>query len=77
MKITTNRGEKVRFNDIRPGEVFQDQYRETYIKTSEGVVTLASGTTSKVNALFLETGNMAVFEERDAVYKVDAELVIL
>lgn len=77
MKITTKRGDKVRFKDICPGDVFQNEYRDTYIKTGEAVILLGSGTTSKVNALFPETGELAVFEDYDIVYKVEAELVIL
>ena len=77
MKITTKRGDKVRFKDIRPGDVFQNEYRDTYIKMGEAVILLGSGTTSKVNALFPETGELAVFEDYDTVYKVEAELVIL
>lgn len=77
MKITTKRGDKVRFKDIRPGDVFQNEYRDTYIKIGEAVILLESGTTSKANALFPETGELAVFEDYDDVYKVEAELVIL
>lgn len=77
MKITTKRGDKVRFKDICPGDVFQNEYRDTYIKMGEAVILLGSGTTSKVNALFPETGELAVFEDYDTVYKVEAELVIL
>ena len=77
MKITTKRGDKVRFKDICPGDVFQNEYRDTYIKTGEAEILLGSGTTSKVNALFPETGELAVFEDYDTVYKVEAELVIL
>lgn len=77
MKITTKRGDKVRFKDICPGDVFQNEYRDTYIKMGEAVILLGSGTTSKVNALFPETGELAVFEDYDIVYKVEAELVIL
>ena len=77
MKITTKRGDKVRFKDICPGDVFQNEYRDTYIKMGEAVILLGSGTTSKVNALFPETGGLAVFEDYDTVYKVEAELVIL
>lgn len=77
MKITTKRGDKVRFKDICPGDVFQNEYRDTYIKTGEAEILLGAGTTSKVNALFPETGELAVFEDYDIVYKVEAELVIL
>ena len=35
MKITTKRGDKVRFKDICPGDVFQNEYRDTYVKTGE------------------------------------------
>ena len=77
MKITTKSGDKVRFKDIRPGDVFQNEYRDTYIKTGEAEILLGAGTTSKVNALYPETGELAVFDDYDVIYKVDAELVIL
>ena len=77
MKITTKRGDKARFKDIRPGDVFQNEYRDTYIKTGEAEILLGAGTTSKVNALYPETGELAVFDDYDVIYKVDAELVIL
>lgn len=77
MKITTKRGDKVRFKDICPGDVFQNEYRDTYIKTGEVKILLEGGVTSKANALFPETGELAVFEDYDVIYKVDAELVIL
>ena len=77
MNITTKRGDKVRFNDIQPGDVFQTEYRDTYIKVGEAIIVLEDGTTSKANALSLETGILAVFEDYDTIYKVEAELVIL
>ena len=77
MKITTKRGDKVRFKDIRPGDVFQNEYRDTYIKMGEAEILLGAGMTSKVNALYPETGELAVFDDYDVIYKVDAELVIL
>ena len=77
MNITTKRGDKVRFNDIQPGDVFQTEYRDTFIKVGEAVIILEDGTTSKANALCLETGILAVFEDYDTIYKVEAELVIL
>ena len=77
MNITTKRGDKVRFKDIRPGDVFQDEYRDTYIKIGEAVIMLGDGRTSKANALFPETGELAVFEDDYTVYKFEAELVIL
>ena len=77
MKITTKRGDKVHFKDIRPGDVFQNEYRDTYIKMGEAVILLGAGATSKANALYPETGELAVFDDYDVIYKVDAELVIL
>ena len=77
MKITTKRGDKVQFKDIRPGDVFQNEYRDTYIKTGEAEILLGAGMTSKVNALYPETGELAVFDDYNIVYKVEAELVIL
>ena len=40
MKITTKRGDKIRFKDICPGDVFQNEYRDTYIKTGEAKILL-------------------------------------
>lgn len=77
MKITTKRGDKVRFKDIRPGDVFQNKDRDTFIKTSEAEILMGTATTCKINALYPETGELAVFDDYDIVYKVDAELVIL
>lgn len=77
MKVTNKRGDKVRFKDIRPGDVFQNEYRDAYIKTGEAEILLGGGKTSKVNAMYPETGGLAVFDDYDIVYKVDAELVIL
>ena len=77
MKITTKRGDKVRFKDICPGDVFQNEYRDTYIKTSEAEILMGAGVTSKVNAVYPETGELAVFDDYDIIYKIDAELVIL
>ena len=77
MKITTKRGDKVRFKDIFPGEVFQNEYRYTYIKVDEAEILLEAGETSKANALYLDTGELAAFDNYDVVYKVDAELVIM
>ena len=77
MKITTKRGNKVRFKDIRPGDVFQNECKDTYIKTSEAEILMGAGVTSKVNAMYPETGELAVFDDYDIIYKIDAELVIL
>ena len=77
MKITTKSGDKVRFKDIRPGDVFQNKDRDTFIKTGEAEILMGTATTCKVNALYPETGELAVFDDYDFVYKVDAELVIL
>ena len=77
MKITTKRGDKVRFKDICPGDVFQNEYRDIYIKTGEAEILLGAGATSKANALYPETGELAAFDDYDVVYKVDAELVIM
>ena len=77
MKITTNSGDKVRFKDIRPGDVFQNKDRDTFIKTGEAEILMGTATTCKINALYPETGELAVFDDYDFVYKVDAELVIL
>lgn len=49
MNITTKRGDKVRFNDIQPGDVFQTEYRDTYTKVGEAVIVLEDGTTSIVS----------------------------
>ena len=38
MKITTKSGDKVRFKDIRPGDVFQNKDRDTFIKTGEAKI---------------------------------------
>lgn len=77
MKVTTKRRDKVQFKNIRLGDVFQNEYGYTYIKMSEAVVHLYNGTTAKVNALFLETGKPAMFEDYEDVYRVEAVLVIL
>lgn len=77
MKITTKRGDNVRFKDIRPGDVFQNKDRDTFIKTGEAEILMGTATTCKINALYPETGELAVFDDYDIVYKVDAELVIL
>lgn len=77
MKITTKRGDKVRFKDICPGDVFQTECKDTYIKTGEAEILMGTAATCKINALFPETGELAVFEDYDTVYKVEAELVIL
>lgn len=77
MKITTKHGDKVQFKNIPLGDVFQNEHGYTYIKMSEAVIHLYNGTTTKVNALFPETGELAMFEDYDTVYKVEAELVIL
>lgn len=77
MKITNKRGDKAKFREIIPGGVFQNEYRDTYIKMSEAVILLEDGTTCKANALFPETGELARFEDGDVVYSVEAELVIL
>lgn len=77
MKITTKSGDKVRFKDIRPGDVFQNKDRDTFIKTGEAEILMGTATTCKINALYPETGELAVFDDYDFVYKVDAELVIL
>ena len=77
MKITTKRGDKVRFKDIYPGDAFQNEYGDTYIKTGEAKILLECGVTSKANALYPVTGELAVFDDYDIVCKVDAELVIM
>ena len=77
MKITTKRGDKVRFKDIRPGDVFQTECKETYIKTGEAEILMGAAATCKINAMCPETGELAVFDDYDFVYKIDAELVIL
>lgn len=77
MKITTKRGNKVQFKDIQPGDVFQNEYGDTYIKMSEAEILIGNGATCKANALYPENGEPATFEDYDIVYKVDAELVIM
>ena len=77
MKITTKSGDKVRFKDIRPGDVFQNKDRDTFIKTSEAKILMGTAATCKINAMCPETGELAVFDDYDVIYKVDAELVIL
>ena len=77
MKITTKRGDKVRFKDIRPGDVFQTECKDTYIKTGEAEILMGTAATCKINAMCPETGELAVFDDCDIVYKIDAELVIL
>ena len=77
MKITTKRGDKVRFKDLCPGDVFQNEYRDTYTKMGEVKILFEAGATRKANALYLETGELAAFDDYDVVYKVDAELVIM
>lgn len=76
MKITTKRGDKVRFKDIRPGDVFQNEDRDTFIKTSEAEI-LVGTAACKINTMCPETGELAVFDDYDLIYKIDAELVIL
>lgn len=77
MKITTKCWNKVLFKDIQPGDVFQTEYRDTYIKVGEAVIVFGEGRIGKANALFPETGELAAFEDDYTVYKVEAELVIL
>lgn len=77
MKITTKRGDKVRFKDIRPGDVFQNECKDTYIKTDEAEILMGTAATCKINAMCPETGELAIFDDYDLVYKIDAELVIL
>ena len=77
MKITTKSGDKVRFKDIRPGDVFQNKDRDTFIKIGEAKILMGTAATCKINAMCPETGELAVFDDYDAIYKVDAELVIL
>lgn len=77
MKITTKRGDKVRFKDIRPGDVFQNEDRDTFIKIGEAEILMGTAATCKINAMCPETGELAVFDDYDVIYKVDAELVIL
>ena len=77
MKITTKRGDKVRFKDIRPGDVFQTECKDTYIKTGEAEILMGTAATCKINAMCPETGELAVFDDYDVIYKVDAELVIM
>ena len=77
MKITTKRGDKVRFKDIRPGDVLQNEDRDTFIKIGEAEILMGTAATCKINAVCPETGELAVFDDYDVIYKVDAELVIL
>lgn len=77
MKITNRREDKALFKDIQPGDVFLTEYRDAFIKVGEAVIVFGEGRTGKANALFLETGELAVFEDDYTVYKVEAELVIL
>lgn len=77
MKITTKRGDKVRFKDIRPGDVFRNEDRDTFIKIGEAEILMGTAATCKINAMCPETGELAVFDDYDVIYKVDAELVIL
>ena len=77
MKITTKRCDKVRFKDIRPGDVFQNEDRDTFIKVGEAEILMGTAATCKINAMCPETGELAVFDDYDVIYKVDAELVIL
>ena len=77
MKITTKRGDKVRFKDIRPGDVFPNEYRGTFIKTDEAEILMRTAATYKINAMCPETGELAVFDDYDVIYKIDAELVIM
>ena len=77
MKITTKRGDKVRFRDIRPGDVFQNEDRDTFIKIGEAEILMGSAATCKINAMCPETGELAAFDDYDVIYKVDAELVIM
>ena len=77
MKITNKCWDKVLFKDIQPGDVFQTEYRDTYIKVGEAVIVFGEGMIGKANALSPETGELAVFEDDHTVYEVEAELVIL
>ena len=77
MKITTKRGDKVRFKDIRPGDVFQNEDRDTFIKIGEAEILMGTTATCKINAMCPETGELAVFDDYNIIYKVDAELVIM
>ena len=77
MKITTKRGDKVRFKDIRPGDVFQSEGRDTFIKIGEAEILMGTAATCKINTMCPETGELAVFDDYDVIYKVDAELVIM
>ena len=77
MKITTKHGDKVRFKDIRPGDVFQNGDRDTFIKTGEAKILVGTAATCKINAMCPETGELAVFDDYDLVHKIDAELIIL
>ena len=77
MKITTKRGDKVRFKDSRPGDVFQNEDKDTFTKTGEAEILMGTAATCKINAMCPETGELAVFDDYDLVYKIDAELVIL
>ena len=77
MKITTKSGDKVRFKDIRPGDVFQNKDRDTFIKIGEAKILMGTAATCKINAMCPETGELAAFDDYDIVYKVNAELVIL
>lgn len=77
MKITTKRGDKVRFKDIRPGDVFQNEDRDTFIKIGEAEILMGTAATCKINAMCPETGELAVLNDYDVIYKIDAELVIL
>lgn len=77
MKITTKRDDKVRFKDIRPGDVFQNEDRDTFIKISEAEILMGAAATCKINAMCPEPGELAAFDDYDVIYKVDAELVIM
>ena len=81
MKIEDKRfNEQCLFHELMQGEVFVNRYEVIFMKTSEAEVKIGDADKAcpylTYNAVFLESGALAHFEDEEEVKTINARVVI-